>query len=101
MWPWDRVVADAAPCDHIVQLCQDQDFLNRAVCRFTGAALANGGGIILVPTLTRRLGTNHSHLIPEEDHARLEMRILRRELRLGDAGNARALDERYQMEVWA
>src|SRR6185295_10856226 len=50
--PWDRVVADAAPRDHIVQLYQDQDFLNRAVCRFAGAALANGEGIILVPTLT-------------------------------------------------
>lgn len=50
--PWDRVVADAAPSHHIVQLYQDQDFLNRAVCRFAGAALANGEGIILVPTLT-------------------------------------------------
>lgn len=50
--PWDRVVADAAPRDHIVQLYQDQDFLNRAVCRFAGAALANGEGIILVPTLS-------------------------------------------------
>jgi DcmR-like sensory protein len=50
--PWDRLVADAAACDHIVQLYQDQDFLNRAVCRFAGAALANGEGIILVPTLT-------------------------------------------------
>ena len=50
--PWDRVVADAAPGDHIVQLYQDEDFLNRAVCRFAGAALANGEGIILVPTLT-------------------------------------------------
>ena len=50
--PWDRVVAEAGPCDHIVQLYQDQDFLNRAVCRFAGAALANGEGIILVPTLT-------------------------------------------------
>jgi MEDS: MEthanogen/methylotroph, DcmR Sensory domain len=49
---WDGVVAAAAPCDHIVQLYQDQDFLNRAVCRFAGAALANGEGIILVPTLT-------------------------------------------------
>jgi hypothetical protein len=49
---WARVVADAAPRDHIVQLYQDQDFLNRAVCRFAGAALANGEGIILVPTLT-------------------------------------------------
>jgi hypothetical protein len=50
--PWDEVVAEAEPCDHIVQLYQDQDFLNRAVCRFAGAALANGEGIILVPTLT-------------------------------------------------
>jgi hypothetical protein len=49
--PWDRLVADAAPRDHIVQLYQDQEFLNRAVCRFAGAALANGEGIILVPTL--------------------------------------------------
>jgi MEDS: MEthanogen/methylotroph, DcmR Sensory domain len=49
---WDRVVAGAAPREHIVQLYQDQDFLNRAVCRFAGAALANGEGIILVPTLT-------------------------------------------------
>jgi MEDS: MEthanogen/methylotroph, DcmR Sensory domain len=49
--PWDRMVADAAPSDHIVQLYQDQDFLNRAVCRFAAAALANGEGIILVPTL--------------------------------------------------
>jgi hypothetical protein len=49
--PWDRVVTEAAPREHIVQLYQDQDFLNRAVCRFAGAALANGEGIILVPTL--------------------------------------------------
>ena len=48
---WDRVVSDAGPRDHIVQLYQDQDFLNRAVCRFAGAALANGEGVILVPTL--------------------------------------------------
>src|SRR6266849_2567124 len=49
--PWDRVVADAAPCDHIVQLYQDQDFLSRAVCRFAGAGFANGEGVILVSTL--------------------------------------------------
>lgn len=48
--PWDHVVAHAGPCDHIVQLYQDQDFLNRAVCRFAGAAITNGEGIILVPT---------------------------------------------------
>ena len=45
------MVADAAPSDHIVQLYQDQEFLSRAVCRFAGAAIANGEGIILVPTL--------------------------------------------------
>jgi hypothetical protein len=50
--PWEHVVADAGPHDHIVQLYQDQDFLNRAVCRFAGAAIANGEGLILVPTLT-------------------------------------------------
>jgi hypothetical protein len=33
-----------------VQLYQDQQFLNRAVCRFAAAAIANGEGIILVPT---------------------------------------------------
>ena len=49
--PWDQVVADAAPRDHIVQLYQDQDFLNRAVCRFARAGLANGEGVILVSTL--------------------------------------------------
>jgi hypothetical protein len=49
---WDGLLANAGPCDHIVQLYQDQDFLNRTVCRFAGAAIANGEGIILVPTLT-------------------------------------------------
>jgi hypothetical protein len=48
---WDRLLADAGPSDHVVQLYQDQDFLNRAVCRFAGAALANGEGVILVPTV--------------------------------------------------
>jgi hypothetical protein len=50
--PWDRLLAEAGPCDHVVQLYQDEDFLSRAVCRFAGGALANGEGIILVPTLT-------------------------------------------------
>lgn len=48
---WSRVLSDAAPRDHIVQLYQDQEFLNRAVCRFAAAALANGEGVILVPTI--------------------------------------------------
>jgi hypothetical protein len=50
-WPWDRVLADAAPPDHIVQLYQDQDFLGRAVCRFGVAALANGESFILISTV--------------------------------------------------
>ncbi len=49
---WDRVVTNAAPGDHIVQLYQDQDFLSCAVCRFVGAGLANGESIMLFPTLT-------------------------------------------------
>ncbi len=48
---WDRLLTDAGPSDHVVQLYQDQDFLNRAVCRFAAAALQNGEGIILVPTV--------------------------------------------------
>ena len=49
--PWCGLLADAAPRDHIVQLYQDQQFLNRAVCRFAAAAIANGEGVILVPTV--------------------------------------------------
>jgi hypothetical protein len=48
--PWDGVLASAGPRDHIVQLYQDQQFLNRAVCRFAAGAIANGEGVILVPT---------------------------------------------------
>jgi hypothetical protein len=48
---WESVLAHATPHDHIVHLYQDQDFLNRVVCRFAAAALANGEGLILVPTL--------------------------------------------------
>jgi MEDS: MEthanogen/methylotroph, DcmR Sensory domain len=49
--PWCGLLAGAAPRDHIVQLYQDQQFLNRAVCRFAAAAIANGEGVILVPTV--------------------------------------------------
>jgi hypothetical protein len=49
--PWHALLTDAGPRDHIVQLYQDQQFLNRAVCRFAAGALANGEGVILVPTL--------------------------------------------------
>jgi hypothetical protein len=48
---WSGLLTDAAPRDHIVQLYQDQQFLNRAVCRFAAAALNNGEGVILVPTI--------------------------------------------------
>jgi hypothetical protein len=49
--PWDGLLAGAGPRDHIVQLYQDQEFLNRAVCRFAAGAIANGEGVILVPTV--------------------------------------------------
>jgi hypothetical protein len=49
--PWHGVLSSAAPRDHIVQLYQDQQFLNRAVCRFAAAAIENGEGVILVPTV--------------------------------------------------
>jgi len=49
--PWSGLLSSAAPRDHIVQLYQDQQFLNRAVCRFAAAAIANGEGVILVPTV--------------------------------------------------
>lgn len=49
--PWRGLLTGAAPRDHIVQLYQDEQFLNRAVCRFAAAAIANGEGIILVPTI--------------------------------------------------
>ncbi len=48
--PWRSLLHDAGPRDHIVQLYQDEQFLNRAVCRFAAAALAHGEGVILVPT---------------------------------------------------
>lgn len=48
---WSGLLSDAAPREHIVQLYQDQQFLNRAVCRFAAAAIANGEGVILVPTV--------------------------------------------------
>src|SRR5881392_1001460 len=47
---WGGLLASAGPRDHIVQLYQDQQFLNRAVCRFAAGAIANGEGVILVPT---------------------------------------------------
>lgn len=48
--PWHNLLADASPKDHIVQLYQDPEFLNRAVCRFAAATLDRGEGLILVPT---------------------------------------------------
>jgi hypothetical protein len=48
--PWGGLLVNAGPRDHIVQLYQDQSFLNRAVCRFAASAIANGEGVILVPT---------------------------------------------------
>ena len=50
--PWEQVVTDASPHDHIVQLYQDHDFLNSAVCRYIATGLANGDRIVLFPTLS-------------------------------------------------
>ena len=61
MEAWDQLVADPRPQDHIVQLYQEKAFLNRAVCRFVGAGLANGEGIILVSTAPHWTGF-HAHL---------------------------------------
>src|SRR5256885_4952770 len=47
---WSGLLSSAGPRDHIVQLYQDQEFLNRAVCRFAAGAIASGEGVILVPT---------------------------------------------------
>ncbi|HEY1692472.1 MAG TPA: MEDS domain-containing protein [Polyangiaceae bacterium] len=47
---WDGLLTGASAPDHIVQLYQDEKFLSRAVCRFAASALANGEGVILVPT---------------------------------------------------
>lgn len=48
--PWWGILAEAGARDHIVQLYQDELFLNRAVCRFAAAAISHGEGLILVPT---------------------------------------------------
>ncbi len=47
---WNELLTHSAGPDHIVQLYQDEEFLSRAVCRFATGALANGEGLILVPT---------------------------------------------------
>jgi hypothetical protein len=60
MEAWDQLVADPRPRDHIVQLYQEKAFLNRAVCRFVGAGLANGEGIILVSTAPHWTAFTHT-----------------------------------------
>ena len=82
--PWDRVVTDAGPSDHIVQLYQDQDFLNRAVCRFAGAAITNGEGLILVPTLSH---WNAFHPRLEAEGVDVEAARERGQLTVVDADN--------------
>src|SRR5919205_346142 len=47
---WGDLLEKSGPPDHIVQLYQDDEFLGRAVCRFAAGTLANGEGLILVPT---------------------------------------------------
>jgi hypothetical protein len=75
--PWGGLLASAGPRDHIVQLYQDQQFLNRAVCRFAASAIANGEGVILVPTAAHwdafrpRLEAEGVNVTAAQDHGQL------------------------------
>src|SRR5580692_12288424 len=75
--PWRSVLHDAEPKDHIVQLYQDEQFLNRAVCRFAAAALAHGEGVILVPTAAHweafcpRVAAGGVHIKAAQAHGQL------------------------------
>jgi hypothetical protein len=80
--PWNRVLADATAPDHIVQLYQDQDFLSRAVCRFGGAAFANGESFILAATLSH---WNAWRPRLESEGVDVEAAIERGQLRVFDA----------------
>jgi hypothetical protein len=48
-----------APRDHIVQLYQDQQFLNRAVCRFAAGALERDSAALSRRTHCPERGPGH------------------------------------------
>src|SRR5262249_21978136 len=64
MEAWGQMVGDAGPRDHHEHAYPEEAFLNRAVCRFVGAGLANGEGIILVSTAPHWSGF-HAYLEDE------------------------------------
>ena len=101
MWPWERVVADAAPCDHIVQLYQGPGFSQPSClpihwcCSHERREQHTGAN---THALERHSRSSYS------GRTTLGWRCVSfgRELRLGDIGNVRALDEgTEQMDVWA
>ena len=47
---WESVLRAPRPCDHVVQLYNDEAFLLRAVTHFLGTGLAQGEGGVLVAT---------------------------------------------------
>lgn len=47
---WQGLLTAPRPCDHLVQLYTDDDFLARAVTRFVSVGLAAGEGAVLIAT---------------------------------------------------
>ncbi len=47
---WEHLLGMPAPCDHVVQLYQDEAFLARATVHFLGTGLARGEGAVVVAT---------------------------------------------------
>src|SRR5262245_33472835 len=48
--PWESQLETPAPCDHFVQLYQDETFLARAVFHYLGAGLAKNEGVVIIAT---------------------------------------------------
>jgi hypothetical protein len=48
--PWESQLETPAPCDHFVQLYQDEAFLARAVFHYLGAGLAKNEGVVIIAT---------------------------------------------------
>ena len=47
---WEGLLRTPHPCDHLVQLYNDEAFLARAVSLFVGMGLADGEGAVIVAT---------------------------------------------------
>lgn len=53
---WESLLRSPRPCDHVVQLYQDEGFLLRAVTHFMAAGLAQGEAGVLIATPDHRRG---------------------------------------------